>query len=123
MYVPQINDIKLGKLINIKDPYPQEIMIKNIKLFNTVFEKSVQAETLQCNLKEATLKLKYPQVKKWKSMKITKNVTLWDEDISLFQLVNNTFHMKKHNVITGTVTYLVFYFSYFHSIFIFIHFR
>lgn len=48
-------------------------------------------------------KLIHPDIRKVKNMKIMKNVELWDEDIGLFQLVNNAFHLKKHNIITGSV--------------------
>lgn len=107
--------MKLGKLININDPHKQEIITDNVKLLNTKFRKSVNSDNTKCDINKAMYKLKHPDIKKIKYMNITKNVRLWDESIGLYQLVNNAYNLKKHNIITGSVSVITV-----HFIFIFI---
>lgn len=110
LQAPQINDLKLENLINIRDPEPQELFVESLRMFDTKFIQSLNGKYMQCNLNEAVEKLKNPDTREWKFMNVTKNVTLWDEESGLYQIVNNTFHSKKHNIITGSVYRFIIFF-------------
>lgn len=100
---PQVNDLRISNIVNIRDSEPQHLRVDGLVLQQTKFLKSVYAKWMRCDVHQAASSLKHPQTRIWNSIYVQQNATVWDESSSVYHILNNAVSAVKTNIITEPV--------------------
>lgn len=103
---PQINNINITNLINIRSNRPQHLKVKTIRFKEVDFKSFVTSSCFQCDLSSAIARFLKPQAPNFQSLKIFGDVYFADEKSLLINLLTYGVFRNRNNTITAPVRFI-----------------